>query len=57
VIARNAHKRPTLQHRLDTYARTACGIDIRHWPFRAYGDRKIKELYCMKCSRLEGAHR
>lgn len=50
VIARNASGRPTLQHFLLPSGMTACGLDSRIWPRRAYPKNVIKELYCMRCA-------
>ena len=53
VIARTAHRRPTLQHRMseEDPDHTACGIDVRWWS-RAYQPVAIPQIICMKCDRL-----
>lgn len=50
VIARNASGRPTLQHWMMPSGMTACGLDTRRWPRRAYPRNNIAELYCMRCA-------
>lgn len=47
VVARNAHGRPTLQHKLidRRTSMTACGRDISGWS-RAYSAEPIQPILC-----------
>lgn len=51
VIARNAHGRPTLQHRLvmgSTYpTMTGCGLVIDAWS-RSYSSQRIDAVFCKR---------
>ena len=49
VIARNAHKRPTLCHRLNaTGLLTVCGQDVSPWS-RSYLSEPITSVTCKRC--------
>ena len=53
VIARNAGKRPTLQHAITArnYSTAACGVSMTGWS-RVYSDTPIEVLLCLRCARI-----
>lgn len=54
VIARTKRKRPTLMHKIDpdNHFSTLCGVSLVGWS-RAYSDRPIPQVQCLRCTRLE----
>lgn len=52
VLSRNAHKRPTLVHRISVGDPqvTVCGWDTSYWWSRYYMKEPIKELLCVRCA-------
>lgn len=55
VIARNNSGRPTLMHFLLPSGFTACGLDSRNWPSRAYPRSMMREIYCKRCAAVPAA--